>query len=649
MSRPRNSLTRLLHWEVVLVPFVLLIASASLVRAQTAFTADDLFSETQLQEIRLTMAPSDWQTLKDRYRQDDYYQASMSWRGITVEQIGVRSRGTASRSGVKPYLGLDFKRYRSSQRFLGLSALRLKNMIQDGSLMHERLSMMMFRRMNLAAPREGYARVFMNDEYIGLYIVIEEIDTTFLQNSFGEGGGFLVEYVRLDDWHFEYLGDDPALYVPARFDVKTRKTEFNAGSIQEMIAAINFAPDAEFAASVGRYLDLRNVLRYVAVENYLAEWDGVLGEGGMNNYYLYQTEAQQPFQMIAWDKEQGFGDPTYPIFQHAELNVLIRRCLENAELRDYYLNALRRTALEAGGYDGWLLGLANNFYAQIWPSVVEDPKKLTSNADFESGITQIRANIPLRLEYLVNVVGGQLTPSVSSVVNGASYYGQPIAAGSVATIFGRELAFTAMAARGTQLPAALSSTSVLVNGEAAPLLFASPERVDFQVPWSLAGTAGADVVVVVNGIASELAPIQLSAAAPGLFSYYRTGSGQGAIVNALTGLPAAARGSIAGVATDAVHAGEYISIYATGLGAVWPTPPDGQSPAAGVLSFTTQTPLVRIGGASAEVVFSGLAPGMVGIYQINAVVPAQAPIGAEVLVSIELGGSVSNDVHIAVR
>jgi uncharacterized protein (TIGR03437 family) len=633
--------------KVLLVLLMMLIAWEAAGQAPVALTQDDLFSDTQLQEIRLTMNPADWQAFKDNYTKDDYYKASLSWRGITVDEIGVRQRGTASRSGVKPYIGIDFKRYRSAQRFLGLTGLRLKNMIQDGSLMHERLSMMLFRRMNIAAPREGYGRVYMNDDYIGLYIIIEEIDANFLQNSFGDGGGFLLEYVRLDDWHLEYLGADPELYVPARFDVKTRKSEFNAATIVEMIDVINHAPDEEFAASVSRYLDMSNVLRYVAVENYLAEWDGFLGHGGMNNYYFYQTDAHSPFRMVAWDKEQGFGIPDHPVFYNAELNVLMRRSLENAELREYYLNALRRITLEAGGYDGWLLGLAEQFYSQIWAAVLEDPQKLTSNADFESGMLQIRSNIPQRYAYLMGEVGGQRAPSLLSVVNGASFYAPPLAAGGIATIFGQEMAFTSVAAHGGQLPNTLGSTQVLLNGEPVPLLFASPERLDFQVPWGLSGTSTAGLIVAVGGMTTDPVTLQLAGAAPGVFSLNRTGSGQGAVLNAQSGLPAAPRGSIPGVATDAVHGGDFIAIYATGLGAVWPAPADGQPPAA--LTATLETPMVTVGGVPATVVFAGLAPGIVGVYQINAVVPDDAPVGDAVAVVVEAGGSLSNEVQIAVR
>ena len=120
----------LLKWLLVLL--MMLIAWEAAGRTSTGFTPaaaltqNDLFSDSELQDIRLTMPPADWQAFKDNYTKDDYYKASMSWRGITVDEIGVRQRGTASRSGVKPYIGIDFKRYRSAQRFLGLTGLRLK-------------------------------------------------------------------------------------------------------------------------------------------------------------------------------------------------------------------------------------------------------------------------------------------------------------------------------------------------------------------------------------------------------------------------------------------------------------------------------------------------------------------------------------------
>jgi uncharacterized protein (TIGR03437 family) len=91
--------------------------------------------------------------------------------------------------------------------------------------------------------------------------------------------------------------------------------------------------------------------------------------------------------------------------------------------------------------------------------------------------------------------------------------------------------------------------------------------------------------------------------------------------------------------------GETLLIYCTGLGAVSSPPPDG---AAGNGQPTIITPTAMIGGAKATVSFSGLAPGFVGLYQINADVPATLSAGNQAVV-VEVGAASSNSVLLPVQ
>jgi uncharacterized protein (TIGR03437 family) len=119
---------------------------------------------------------------------------------------------------------------------------------------------------------------------------------------------------------------------------------------------------------------------------------------------------------------------------------------------------------------------------------------------------------------------------------------------------------------------------------------------------------------------------------------------------------AAPLGSIPGRNTRPAKRGEFISIFCTGLGDVTNRPPSG---AAGVVinpfwgltmpSTTISVPVASIGGIRAPVTFSGLAPGFVGLYQVNVQVLDNAPSGDAVPVVVTLGGASSNTVTIAVQ
>src|SRR4029453_6125112 len=123
---------------------------------QTGSNADAFFDDTVLHEIRLTINTRDWQSLKDNYLDNPYYPCDLRWRDHVVRNIGIRSRGTGSRSGIKPGLRVDFDLYVTDQKVLALKSVVFGNTTEDPSNMHERLSMLLFRKMNLLAPREAH-------------------------------------------------------------------------------------------------------------------------------------------------------------------------------------------------------------------------------------------------------------------------------------------------------------------------------------------------------------------------------------------------------------------------------------------------------------------------------------------------------------
>ena len=125
--------------------------------------ADPFLDGSVLHDIFLTINSRDWASLKEHFLDNTYYPCDFKWNGQTVRNIGIRSRGTGSRSGVKPGLRVDFNRYVTDQEFLGLKSFVLRNQTQDASNLHERLSMLLFKRMDLPASREASAKLFINN------------------------------------------------------------------------------------------------------------------------------------------------------------------------------------------------------------------------------------------------------------------------------------------------------------------------------------------------------------------------------------------------------------------------------------------------------------------------------------------------------
>jgi uncharacterized protein (TIGR03437 family) len=564
-----------------------------------------------------------------------------------MANIGIRHRGTGSRSGVKPYFGLKFDQYVKGQRFVGLASLRIKNSIQDASFLHERLSMQLLRQMGVPAPREAFVRMTVNGEYIGLFAAIEEIDSLFLDRVFGEHNGCLYNYNWIDEYRFEYLGADPALYSPDRFEPKSCDAATDPAYLIDMIRDVNQAGEADFPATVSQYLNVKLFLLHLAAENYLSEGDSIVGYAGMNNFYLYRLAGTKQFRLIAWDKDITLDDISHSIWYNIDTNVLTRRLLATDAGRRIYLQALQRTALEAGGSGGWMEQELNRAYQQIRDSAYADPSKPFSNQEFEAAVLRVRSFVQNRTTSVLSQTGPWDGPTLSGVGNGASFVAGRLAAGSIASIFGDNLAYTVMRAWTLPLPRTLDHTRVQVNGVDAPLFYVSPEQINFQMPWEVAAQPTVSITVLVDSATKSLGSLTLTATAPGIFSTAASGAGQGAILIAGTDLLAAPAGSTTGPARPAAR-GEHISIFCTGLGAVSNPGVSGNVPSGG-LSLTALTPEVTIGGIPAQIQFSGLAPGLVGVYQVNALVPAQATPGEAVPVRVSMGGLLSNQVTIAVQ
>jgi uncharacterized protein (TIGR03437 family) len=236
-------------------------------------------------------------------------------------------------------------------------------------------------------------------------------------------------------------------------------------------------------------------------------------------------------------------------------------------------------------------------------------------------------------------------PSIASggVLNGASFAPAPVAAGSIANVFGSFSFGSPAQASGAPLPTALSGVSIQFQSGAginAPLFYASSGQVNIQVPWELAGQSSVPIRALLNGSAGPSQILQMSPFAPGIFAAGPVWAGQGAIVDSSNTLVNA---------TNPTTAGGVIQIYCAGLGPVTNSPASGSAASSTTLSRTTTKPTVTVGGLPATVLFSGLAPGTIGEYQVNVQVPAGVTPGLVVPVVLSFGGAISNTVMIAVR
>ena len=220
-----------------------------------------------------------------------------------------------------------------------------------------------------------------------------------------------------------------------------------------------------------------------------------------------------------------------------------------------------------------------------------------------------------------------------------------VAAGSIATVFGNNFSSSLTSSTTYPLLTTLGGSSFQIGTQAAPLFMSSCGQVNLQIPWESVGQTQLPVIATVGGLVSTQEPVTLAPFAPGIFALNQVGTGQGAVQIAPTPQLAAPQGPGA----RPVQRGEYIAIFCTGLGPVSNQPATGAAALGDPLSSTSTLPTVTIGGISAQVTFSGLAPGFAGLYQVNAVVPDAALSGDSVNLEITIGGIKSNTVTIAIQ
>jgi uncharacterized protein (TIGR03437 family) len=247
-----------------------------------------------------------------------------------------------------------------------------------------------------------------------------------------------------------------------------------------------------------------------------------------------------------------------------------------------------------------------------------------------------------------------VNPKLNAALDGAGFNGN-LAPGTIFSIFGTDLAFgngdgNSDAAAATPLPTELGGVNVKVGNRYAPLFYVSPTQINAMIPFETTGTSTTLNIETGPGAEGKGIQINLSPTAPGIFST-GGGVGQAVILNGSDNTLAAPAGAFPG--SHPAKANDVVIIYASGLGPVNDQPPSGVAAGANgsTLPRMVRPPQVTFGGQTASSIdYAGLAPGFVGLYQVNVHLPATVSTGSAVLVQITTAeGQKSNTVTIAVQ
>ena len=237
--------------------------------------------------------------------------ADLAFNDQIFPKVTVRYKGNGTIlnvKGLKRSIKIDLNDGFPSRNLAGATKITLHNLVEDAGYMTDVLAYQLFRDAKVPASLTSYAKVYfsaddtLNNQYLGLYLLLENVDAHFVQHWFGTKKGALFKPVtpRI----FEYMGDTWDNYIQT-YDPKTPLSIQETNRIIEVCKFVSTASNEEFSLKVGKYFDLDNLARYLAVDVLISDIDGMLGPG--QNMYMYLHPKTLQLSFIPWDHDQSFG------------------------------------------------------------------------------------------------------------------------------------------------------------------------------------------------------------------------------------------------------------------------------------------------------------------------------------------------------
>lgn len=375
--------------------------------------AEAFFDDSYVHEIRITFEDSNWySTLYTSHAndsEDPYFPASFVGDGVEIGTIGVRFKGNSSFNvrSIKKSLKLDFDEYDEENdelSFFGLKKLNLNNSYKDPTMLREKV-FLDFASNYVKAIRAVHTKVYINDEYIGLYLAVEQVDKNFIEDRFGSGeDGNLYKGAASDDVggggqsdfgsDLAWEGSEQSAYYD-HYQLKTNEEANDYSGLVSFVDVLNNSDPSTFPETLEPLLDVDNVLASMAINSLFMNLDSY--SGSAHNYYIYQSDSTGQFSHIFWDLNESFGSflqywsgtnvlQTDPFWHPtSQSRPLMENLWENEDYAKRYLMFFARMLRE--GFDAETMmarieGLADVIRADLYA----DSNKEYSNSNFESNL-----------------------------------------------------------------------------------------------------------------------------------------------------------------------------------------------------------------------------------------------------------------------
>ncbi|MDP7050767.1 MAG: CotH kinase family protein [Verrucomicrobiota bacterium] len=275
--------------------------------------ADEFYQHDKVQTIHLTISQENLKKMHNALPERIYVSGTFSWRDAKLENVGIRYKGNSSsrpEQRHKRSFLIKVNEFEKGVRFLGLRRISLDNGVQFGSLFSEPIITDILRAEGIPASRNNYARVFLNDKYIGVYGNVERIDESFVESRFkGKKGPLYKVHMPGPGATLSYAGEDVNEYKKA-FEPKTNAADKNYAELIDLFRNIERSRKTKDTLPLEQRLQLDEFLKTTAIMLLAGCFDQLTG-WNPHNYYLYQHQDASKWSYIPWDLDVGFADRAF--------------------------------------------------------------------------------------------------------------------------------------------------------------------------------------------------------------------------------------------------------------------------------------------------------------------------------------------------
>jgi hypothetical protein len=367
-----------------------------------------LFSQDLLPEFHLYV-PQDtltWLYAPENLTSDKYFQASLVViRGQEIdsfEQIGFRLRGNTSRYAQKKSFRLSWNTFVPGRKYFAMEKINLNGEHNDPSSLRAVSNFEWYRQLGLIASRATHAKVYINDQYYGLYSCLENYDEEFALSRFGSKEGNL--YKCTFPANLNYLGPNPDAYKfdhgnGRAYDLRNQSNSDDYSDLALFIDRLNNTSEEDFLCSMDSLFQINQYLKYLAVDVLIGNWDGPVYN--MNNFYLYNDPSTGKFEYLPYDLDNTLGidwvnrnwqnRDLYQWGHETQYRPLYERMMLHPVLRaryTYFLKNLLQTHFTNANLSTFLWDRRDH----IASAVQEDPYKIKdygyTYSDFRNSILQ---------------------------------------------------------------------------------------------------------------------------------------------------------------------------------------------------------------------------------------------------------------------